>query len=371
LNSSLVDNFSKIKDPRMTNKCSHNLIDILVIVVCASLCRFDESWESIEDFGHLRKKWFNNFLELPNGIPSMDTMRRVFLLINPVEFQKCFYEWANNFREKISGETIAIDGKCSRGSRDDKLGKKAIHTVSAWANENQLVLGQVKVDEKSNEITAIPKLLELLDIAGCTVTIDAMGTQRKIAENIIDNKADYILGLKGNQGTLHKHVKSYINDQLNVEITDKNYQFKETSDTAHGRIEKRKFHLFSKIDWLKQRTDWKGFEAVGVVESTVERNKKISYERRFYITSLNCINKFSKGVREHWGVENSLHWTLDVAFNEDKSTRKKGNSPANSTVLRHITLNLLKKEKTLKRSINTKRSHACMNLDYLEKVVFG
>ncbi len=371
MNSSLVDNFSKIQDPRMVNKCAHNLIDVLVIVVCASLCRFDESWKSIEDFGNLRKSWLAKFLELPNGIPSMDTMRRVFLLINPLEFQKCFYEWADNFREKITGETIAIDGKCSRGSRDDNLGKKAIHTVSAWANENQLILGQVKVDEKSNEITAIPKLLELLDVAGCTVTIDAMGTQKKIAEKIIDGKADYVLGLKGNQSTLHDDVKTYIDDQLDVKITDESHQMKETTDADHGRVEERKFHLFTEVDWLEQRPDWKGLTGIGVVESTVEKNGKTSFERRFYITSLNCIDRFAKGVREHWGVENSLHWTLDVAFNEDKSTRKKGNSPANSAVLRHITLNLLKKEKTLKRSINTKRSHACMNLDYLEKVVFG
>ena len=371
MNSNLVDHFSKIQDPRMINKCDHNLIDILVIVVCASLCRFDESWKSIEDFGDLRKDWLGNFLELPNGIPSMDTMRRVFLLINPVEFQKCFCEWANIFREKITGETIAIDGKCSRGSRDNVLGKKAIYTVSAWANENQLVLGQVKVDDKSNEITAIPKLLDLLDVSGCTVTIDAMGTQKKIAKKIIDNKADYILGLKGNQGTLHDDVKTYIDNQLDVKITDESHQAKETTDADHGRVEERRFHLFTKIDWLEQKPDWKGITGIGVVESTVDKNGETSFERRFYITSLSCIEKFSKGVREHWGVENSLHWTLDVAFNEDKSTRKKGNSPANSAVLRHITLNLLKKEKTLKRSINTKRSHACMNLDYLEKVVFG
>ena len=371
MSSSLITSFSKIKDPRIINKCNHKLVDILVITVCASLCRFDESWKSIEDFGHLRKEWLENFLELPNGIPSMDTMRRVFLLINPVEFQKCFYEWADSFREKIIGETIAIDGKCSRGSRDDKLGNKAIHTVSAWANENKLVLGQVKVDEKSNEITAIPKLLELLDLSGCTVTIDAMGTQRAIANKIIDGDADYILGLKRNQANLYDDVKTYINDQLDEKITDESHQCKETTDADHGRVEERKFHLFTNIDWLEQKPDWDGLAGVGVVESRVERNGRTSFERRIYITSLNCINSFSKGVREHWGVENSLHWVLDVAFNEDKSTRKKGNSPANSTVLRHITLNLLKREKTLKRSINTKRSHACMNLNYLEKVVFG
>lgn len=371
VSTSLVEHFSKIKDPRIINKCDHKLIDILVIVVCASLSRFDDSWQSIEDFGNLREEWFKKFLELPNGIPSMDTMRRVFLLIDPVEFQSFFHGWASVFRSKITGETVSVDGKCSRGSRDEAAGKKAIHTVSAWANENELVLGQVKVDEKSNEITAIPKLLKLLDIAGCTVTIDAMGTQKKIATDIIDNKADYILGLKGNQGNLHDDVKTYINDQLDVKITDDSHQTKKTVDGDHGRIEERKFHLFTNLNWLEQKDDWAGLSGIGVVESSVEKKGKSSFERRFYITTHTCIDKFSKGVREHWGVENSLHWTLDVAFNEDRSTRRKGNSPANSTVLRHITLNLLKKEKTLKRSINTKRSHACINLDYLEKVVFG
>jgi predicted transposase YbfD/YdcC len=371
MNSNLVEHFSKVKDPRIVKKCDHLFIDILVIAVCASLCRFDDSWKSMEDFALMRKDWLEKFLKLPNGIPSYDTIRRVFLLLDPVEFQECFYSWASSFKNKIEGETIAFDGKCSRGSRDDALGKRAIHTVSAWANENKMVLGQLKVDEKSNEITAIPKLLDLLDIAGCTVTIDAMGTQKKITEKIIENKADYILGLKGNQGNLHDDVKTYINDQLDKKITDESHQSKETSDADHGRIEERKFHLFTDIDWLDQKPNWEGLVGIGVVESTIEKKGKTSFERRFYITSLDCIEKFAKGVREHWGVENSLHWTLDVAFDEDRSTRKKGNSPANSTVLRHITLNLLKKEKTLKRSINTKRSHACMNLNYLEKVVFG
>ena len=371
MNSSLVEHFSNMKDPRILKKCDHLLIDILVIAVCASLCRFDESWKSVEDFALLRKDWLGKFLKLPNGIPSYDTIRRVFLLLDPVEFQDCFHDWANSFKNKITGETIAIDGKALRGSKDNTLGKKAIHMVSAWANENQMVLGQVKVNEKSNEITAIPKLLDILDVAGCTVTIDAMGTQRKIAEKIIDNEADYILGLKGNQGNLHDDVKTYINDQLDCKITDSSYQSKDSVDADHGRIETRKFHLFLDIDWLEQKPDWKGLKGIGVVESQREIQGKISFERRFYITSLENIDNFAKSVREHWGVENSLHWTLDVAFDEDRSTRKKGNSPANSTVLKHITLNLLKREKTLKRSINTKRSHACMNLNYLEKHVFG
>ena len=371
MSSSLIEHFSKVKDPRMIKKCDHLFIDILVIAVCASLCRFDESWKSIEDFAHLREDWLKKFLKLPNGIPSCDTIRRVFLLLNPIEFQECFQVWANSFREEISGETIAIDGKALRGSRDNALDKKCIYMVSAWANENQMVLGQVKVNEKSNEITAIPKLLELLDISGCTVTIDAMGTQKVIAKDVVNKDADYILGLKGNQGNLHDDVKTYIDDQLDEKITDKSHQEKLTVDANHGRIEESKFHLFTDIDWLEQKPDWAGLAGIGVVESTVEKNGKTSFERRFYITTLISIEKFSKSVRGHWGIENSLHWTLDVAFDEDRSTRKKGNSPANSTVLKHITLNLLKKEKTLKRSINTKRSHACMDLTYLEKLVFG
>jgi predicted transposase YbfD/YdcC len=370
MSSSLIAHFSKVKDPRMVNKCDHLLIDIIVIVVCASLCRYDESWEQIEEFGNIRKDWFKKFLKLPNGIPSHDTMRRVFLLIDPVHLQECFYSWANELRTKISGETVAIDGKASRGSRDIALDKKAIYTVSAWAVENQLVLGQVKVGEKTNEITAIPKLLELLDVSGCTVTIDAMGTQKAIAKYIADQKADYILGLKGNQGNLHDDVKTYINDQLDEKMTDESHLEKLTVDADHGRHEQRKFHLFTDIDWLEQKPDWAGLAGIGVVESTIEKNGKISFERRFYITTLTCIEKFSKSARGHWGIENNLHWTLDVAFNEDKSTRRKGESPANSAILRHITLNILKKDKTKKMSINRKRQRACIDLDYLQTLVF-
>jgi hypothetical protein len=185
INTAHPEHFSKVKDPRVVNRCEHRLIDIIVIAVCATICRCDESWEQVEEFGNIKKDWFQKFLELPNGIPSHDTFRRVFLLINPVELQSSFFDWANSFRNILTGETIAIDGKASRGSRDIGLNKKAIYTVSAWAVENQLVLGQVKVAEKSNEITAIPKLLELLDVSGCTVTIDAMGTQKAIAKDII------------------------------------------------------------------------------------------------------------------------------------------------------------------------------------------
>jgi predicted transposase YbfD/YdcC len=369
--TSLIEHFITISDPRMKKKCDHLLIDILVITVCASICRFDESWEEIEEFANYKIDWFKRFLELPNGIPSHDTFRRVFLLLDPVEFQECFYHWADCLRSKITGETIAIDGKTSRGSRDNIAGKKAIHTVSAWANENQLVLGQIQVDEKSNEITAIPKLLDLLDVSGCTITIDAMGTQKKIAAKIVDKKADYILGLKGNQGTLLDDVKTYIDDQLDNKIDDDSYQVKETADANHGRVEERKFHLFSNIDWLEQKPDWKGLSSIGVVESTVENKEVITFERRLFITTLDSIDCFAKGVREHWGVENSLHWTLDVAFDEDRSTRKKGHSPANSAVLRHITLNLLKRETSKKGSINRKRKRACMDESYLEKLIFG
>ena len=371
MSSSLVEHFSKVKDPRVIGRCNHLLVDIIVIAVCASLCRCDESWEQVEEFGNIKKSWLKNFLKLPHGIPSHDTIRRVFILINPVELQKYFFEWADSFRTYISGETIAIDGKASRGSRDLAPDKKAIYTVSAWAVENQLVLGQVKVNEKSNEITAIPKLLELLDVSGCTVTIDAMGTQKAIAKAIVEKDADYILGLKGNQGNLHDDAKTYIDDQLDKKITDKSHQEKLTVDADHGRHEQRRFHLFTDIEWLDQRLDWEGLASIGVVESTIERNGKTSFERRYYIATLTCIEKFSKSVRDHWGIENGLHHTLDVAYNEDKITRRKGESPANSAVLRHISMNLLKNEKSKKVSINRKRQMACLLPDYLEKIVFS
>ena len=371
MSNSLVEHFSTLKDPRMVKKCDHKLIDILVIVVCATICRWDESWEQVADFAVERESWLRKFLELPAGIPSHDTLRRVFLLLDPNELQSCFLGWASCFRTKISGETIAIDGKTVRGSRDKSSNKRPIHVVSAWANENQLVLGQVKVDEKSNEITAIPELLNLLDIAGCTITIDAMGTQKKIVEVISDKNADYVLGLKSNQKALHDDVKTYIDDQLDIALTDDSHSEKKTADADHGRIEERSFHLFTDISWIEKKDSWKNFNAIGVVQARIERDGGVSTDRRYYITSLKDVDNFAKHVRGHWGVENSLHWTLDVAFNEDKCTRRKGNAPANSNVLKHMVLNLLKREKTKKIAINRKRAMAGWRNDYLEKIVFG
>lgn len=371
LSTSFIEHFSKIEDPRILKKCEHKLIDILVIAVCATICRFDESWDSVEEFGNERKDWFKKFLDLPNGIPSHDTFRRVFLLLNPSALNTCFVEWANSMREKIPDEIIAIDGKTLAGSRDGDIRKKGVHIVSAWANENKLILGQLKVDEKSNEITAIPKLLDLLDIKGCTVTIDAMGTQREIAKKIIEGEGDYVLGLKGNQGTLLDDVKTYIDDQLAPDINEKNYQILETTDADHGRIETRKFYLFTEIDWLEQRPNWAGLHGIAAIDSIVENKGKISTERRYFITSHTDVLKFSKSARAHWGIENSVHWILDVSFNEDNSTRKKGHSPENCAVLRHVVLNLLKREKSRKISVNRKRMMACIRPDYLEKIIFG
>ena len=371
LNTGIIEYFSKIKDPRILKKCEHKLIDILVIVVCATICRFDESWESVEEFANEREDWFKKFLELPNGIPSHDTFRRVFLLLDPVGLNTCFIEWASSMREKIPNETIAVDGKTLAGSKDGEIRKKGVHVVSAWANHNNLILGQLKVDEKSNEITAIPKLLDLLDIKGCTVTIDAMGTQKEIAKKIVAGEADYILGLKGNQGNLLDNVKTFIDDEIKTSVPGENFQKIETTDADHGRIEIRKFYLFTQLDWLEQKTDWAELNGIGAIDSVVEKNGKITKERRYFITSLVDVVKFSNSSRAHWGIENSVHWILDVAFNEDNSTRRKGNAPENSAVLRHIVLNLLKKEKTRKISINRKRGMACLRTDYLEKIIFG
>lgn len=367
----LIEHFSKIEDPRIIKKCDHLLIDILVIAVCASICRFDESWEAVEEFANEREDWFKKFLKLPNGIPSHDTFRRVFLLLSPESLHSCFQEWANSLRTPSLSDTVAIDGKTLAGSKDGEIRKRGIHVVSAWSSMNKLVLGQLKVDEKSNEITAIPKLLELLDLKGCTVTIDAMGTQKNIVEKIVEGKADYLLGLKGNQGDLHGDVKTFIDDQLKGQVTDKTYKTAQTTDSDHGRIETRTFHLFNNISWLTQAAAWKGLAGIGAVDSLIEKSGKITHERRYFITSLNNIEKFSQSVRAHWGIENSLHWVLDVAFNEDRLTQKKGNAPENSNVIRHIVLNLLRAEKSRKTSINRKRGMACLRLDYLEKVIFG
>ena len=360
--------FGQLSDPRHHNK-KHKLVDIMTIAICASICGAD-TFKQIEDFGKAKTKWFQRFLELPFGIPSHDTFGRVFAFLDPKEFQRCFINWVQAIQELLDGQTIAIDGKTLRRSFDKSSDKKAIHMVSAWASECGFVLGQIKTEEKSNEITAIPQLLKILEISGCIITIDAMGCQKQIAKTIIKKGADYLFSLKGNHSDLHDDVSFFFNGCLKDNFKDTPHDFHETVDGGHGRIETRKFWTVSDIDWLYGKRLWKELKTIGMVESERNIGGEKSKERRFFISSLNGDAKtFAKAVRNHWGIENSLHWTLDIAFREDESRIRKDNAPENFAVLRHISLNLLKNEKSFTGSMKTKRLMAGWKTSYLEKVI--
>lgn len=365
-NISIKKHFEIISEPRESNK-RHKLIDIITIGICAVVCNAD-TWEAIEEYGKSKAEWLKNFLELPHGIPSHDTIARVFAQIDPVEFQQAFINWVQAIN-LLSNQVIAIDGKTLRRSYDNASGKAAIHMVSAWAQENGIVLGQVKTSEKSNEITAIPELLDVTEIEGCIITIDAMGCQKKIAEKIIEKKADYVFSLKGNQSNLHDNVELFFQEAVTDKCDVDSY---ETTDGEHGRIEIRRYYITDDIEWLQGKEDWKNLNSIGMVERERHIGEKISTETTYYITSIGAnAQEFAKAVRGHWGIENSLHWVLDISFREDESRIRKANAPQNFAVLRHIALNLLKQEKTSKRSVKTKRLKAGWNDRYLAKVLGG
>jgi predicted transposase YbfD/YdcC len=368
----LVEHFSSITDPRIDRCKLHKLIDILVIATCATICGA-ETWEEFELFGESKKNWFEKFLELPHGIPSHDTFRRVIARLDPIEFQKCFLEWVRSAYEITQGQVVAIDGKLSRGSRDVPAGKSAINMVSAWAGENRLVLGQVKTEEKSNEITAIPGLLDMLEIEGCIVTIDAIGCQTEIAKKIAEKEADYVLAVKGNQANLYEDLLGYFDWALEDKFNETNYTTDETVDGDHGRIEVRRYYATSDIAWLRNKGEWEAIESIAMVESerTVQ-GEETSRERRYYISSLQAEAKqIGKAIRGHWSVENSLHWVLDVGFREDASRIRKDHGPENMATMRHIALNLLKQDKSLKVGIKSKRLKAGWDEAYLLKVLSG
>jgi len=368
--SALSEHFARLEDPRIDRQKRHKLSDILVITVCAVLCGA-ESFPAIEDFGYARYEWLKQFLELPGGIPSHDTFNRVFRLLDPVQFQACFLSWMQAVAAETQGEVVAIDGKTLRRSFDKGSAKRAIHMVSAWATETGVVLGQRKVDAKSNEITAIPELLELLALKGCIVTIDAMGCQRAIAQQIVERDADYVLALKGNQPTLAQAVEEYLATGPEADTHRTTCAYYEQHEQGHGREESRCYWITEQIADLGAGQDWPGLRSIGMVEATRTLAGKTTVEQRFYLSSLETdAQDFARAVRNHWGIENGLHWTLDVTFREDHSRLRKGHGPENFAVLRHIALNLLRQEPSNK-SLPRKRLACALNPDYLLEVLLG
>jgi predicted transposase YbfD/YdcC len=309
----------------------------------------------IASFGESKKEWFSTFLDLPYGIPSHDTIGRFFSMLSPTEFSKCFTAWTQDLATKISG-VIAIDGKTLRKSFDSASEKNAIHMVSAWCNENGLVLGQIKIDDKSNEITAIPKLLDLLDIRGSTITIDAMGCQKEIAQKILDNEADYILALKGNQGNTLKYVQDLFSSTMQNTFQGLMYTNFKTLDKDHGLIERRQVYSINigKGIEFEELKVWPGLKSVTMVVSTREIiGQEATVEHRYYLSSLESnAEKIGISIRNHWGIENSLHWVLDMSFQEDQARNRKYNSAENMAIVRHMVVNLLKRPLPNKKKIS-------------------
>lgn len=371
---SIVKHFSKVKDPRIDRTKRHQLLDILIIAICGVICGAD-SWVDIELFGKTKIAWLKSFLKLPNGIPSHDTFGRVFAALDPEEFESSFMEWVQAINQLTQGQVIAIDGKQLRGSHDKHTGKSAIYMVSAWATENQLVLGQRKVDDKSNEITAIPKLLKLLEIKGCIVTVDAIGTQTKIAKSIVDQGGDYILGVKENQGRLYEDIHDLFEDNQCFNYEDVPHSYAKTVNKDHGRIEIRQCWTIAAPEYLaniRNLQRWAGIQTLVMILSERRIGDVVEVQDRYFISSLESdAHKILQAKRSYWGIENGLHWVLDIAFNEDHSRVRKDNAPQNFAILRHMALNLLKQEKTAKGSIKSKRLQCGWNVDYLLKVLAG
>lgn len=367
---SLKETFSSIKDPRVDKNKRHLLIDILVLTICAVISGA-EGWEAIEEFGQTKIDWLRKWIALENGIPSHDCIARVISRIVPEEFRDCFIAWTKSVAHLTNGEIVAIDGKTARRSYQTTDKRGAIHMVSAWANQTGLSLGQVKTDAKSNEITAIPALLDLLELKGCIVTIDAMGCQTDIAKKIADKQADYVLAVKDNQKNLHEAIVDFFAAALADSKPERCLlQHYEEINAEHGRIEKRSYYLSTCLDTLPTPSAWKKLASIGLVKSERTINGETSIEYRHYISSLTEVKTFAQAARGHWGIENSLHWVLDVTFREDESRIRTGYAPQNFNVIRQLAINLLKKESS-KRSLKRKRFLASLDDNFRETVMFS
>lgn len=382
------DHFSMLPDPRIDRTKRHKLIDILGISICAVICGA-EGWTAIETYGQAKQEWLRQFFELPQGIPSDDTFRRVMSRLSPTRFQESFLRWVHAIRDRTAGQVVAIDGKTVRHSYDRGTDTAAIHLVSAWAQANRLILGQIKTETKSNEITAIPELLQVLALEGCIVTIDAMGCQTEIAAQLVDQGAEYVLALKGNQGSSHQQVATFFESLSTPETTSETtpevmkhprpsqpfvrppdlMDVYETVDGEHGRIEIRRYCQVADLRWFPERSRWKHLQSVGMVEATRQIGERITVERRYYLSSLPLdVERFARAVRGHWGIENQVHWVLDVTFREDQSRIRRDHGPENFAVLRHLACNLLRQEPS-QYSLPMKRFRASLDEHYLTKIL--
>jgi predicted transposase YbfD/YdcC len=363
--------FSDLEDPRWHNR-RHKLLDILVIAICGVICGAD-SWEDIELFGKAKEGWLKGFLELPHGIPSHDTFRRVFAVIDSEQFRVCFVKWMQAVDRLTEGQIVAADGKTLRRSHDRSQGKKALQMVSAWASTNGVVLGQRKVDDESNEITAIPELLDTLEITGCIVTLDAIHCQTETVETIVGKRADYVLPVKENQSRLYEALQGLFDIPAEMRWVECDHH--RTVDKGHGRVEIRQCWSTSDpdyLDYIATLADWQGLQSIAMVQSERRLGDEKTVKRRYFISSLKSDAKLLlHAVRTHWEIENKVHWVLDIAFREDDCRIRKGNGAQNFAVLRQIALNLLRRERTSKGSLKARRKKAGWDNDYLLKVLTG
>lgn len=367
--TTLSEVFKEFKDPRMARAQRHPLINIITIAICAVICGAD-NFVTMAEFGRSKKKWFESFLDMPNGVPSHDTFNDVINRLDQSAFVSCFTQWIKQLATQDES-VIALDGKVLRRTLDKMNGSKAVWLVNAWSVANNMCFGQIQVNDKSNEITAIPRLLELLDIKGATITIDAMGCQTEIGDKVIEQGANFLLALKGNQGEFHQDVSLYLDDCID-KPSNKTFDYHQSVDGDHGRVETRKAWLVTEIDWLLQRhPKWAAVKGIAVVESEQIIGDKSATERRYYITSHSDKDaKFiGEAIRSHWCVENKLHWQLDVSFNEDQCRLRSGNAAANFSFLNKVALSLLKNEKTAKIGIKSKRLKAGWDEKYMMKVL--
>ena len=366
----IQDHFANLSDPRR-RKVTYPLVNIVTIAICAVICGADD-FVAIAKFGRAKRKWLSQFLDLKEGIPSHDRFNAILAAIKPAEFEACLLSWITALHEIADGQIVAIDGKTLRRSFDTASSKSAIHMVSAWATANHISLGQVTVDEKSNEITAIPKLLKMLEISGSLVTIDAMGCQTTIAKTIIDSNADYVLAVKKNQPTLYDGISWFFLMKREQNFAGVRVSRHETYEKGHGREETRLYFVCAVPHDLPDRKRWPSLAAIGCTTNITIRGGKRCYETRYYILSRKLSAKeFAAAVRGHWSIENSLHWQLDVTFGEDQSRLRRGHADANFSILRRTALSLLKNNKTLKIGVKNRRLTAGWDDTYLQQVLFG